>query len=86
VSGGRSIVQNGAGKTTLCNTICGFVRPDSGSLTFERNPVGLRATDNAETTGTTRCPSKVDTATGRERAPGASGHRFAIDARTRPLS
>ena len=29
------IGPNGAGKTTLFNTICGFVRPKSGTLTFD---------------------------------------------------
>lgn len=29
------IGPNGAGKTTLLNVLCGFVRPDSGMLTFE---------------------------------------------------
>ncbi|MDQ0376254.1 branched-chain amino acid transport system ATP-binding protein [Amycolatopsis thermophila] len=29
------IGPNGAGKTTLFNTICGFVRPDSGTLAFD---------------------------------------------------
>ncbi|WAL69200.1 ABC transporter ATP-binding protein [Amycolatopsis cynarae] len=29
------IGPNGAGKTTLFNTICGFVRPGAGSLTFD---------------------------------------------------
>ena len=28
------IGPNGAGKTTLLNVLCGFVRPDSGRLTF----------------------------------------------------
>ncbi|WP_239154476.1 ABC transporter ATP-binding protein [Amycolatopsis sp. FDAARGOS 1241] len=28
------IGPNGAGKTTLFNTICGFVRPDAGTITF----------------------------------------------------
>ena len=29
------IGPNGAGKTTLLNAICGFVRPQAGSITFE---------------------------------------------------
>jgi branched-chain amino acid transport system ATP-binding protein len=29
------IGPNGAGKTTLLNVLCGFVRPDQGSLSFE---------------------------------------------------
>jgi len=29
------IGPNGAGKTTLFNVICGFVRPDSGSISYE---------------------------------------------------
>ncbi len=29
------IGPNGAGKTTLLNVLCGFVRPDAGSLTFD---------------------------------------------------
>ncbi|MFP3550897.1 branched-chain amino acid ABC transporter ATP-binding protein/permease [Paraburkholderia sp. SIMBA_049] len=37
------IGPNGAGKTTLFNLLNGFVRPDSGSVTFEgRNLVGLK--------------------------------------------
>lgn len=33
------IGPNGAGKTTLFNVICGFVRPTSGSLTWEDRPL-----------------------------------------------
>ena len=27
--------ENGAGKTTLLNSICGFIRPTSGSISFK---------------------------------------------------
>jgi branched-chain amino acid transport system ATP-binding protein len=33
------IGPNGAGKTTLFNVICGFVKPDSGTLTWRGEPV-----------------------------------------------
>jgi branched-chain amino acid transport system ATP-binding protein len=33
------IGPNGAGKTTLFNVLCGFVRPNSGQLTFEDAPL-----------------------------------------------
>ena len=33
------IGPNGAGKTTLFNVICGFVEPDSGSLTWRGQPL-----------------------------------------------
>jgi branched-chain amino acid transport system ATP-binding protein len=33
------IGPNGAGKTTLFNVICGFVRPDDGSLTWDGRPL-----------------------------------------------
>jgi branched-chain amino acid transport system ATP-binding protein len=33
------IGPNGAGKTTLFNVICGFVRPSSGSLSFDGRPL-----------------------------------------------
>jgi branched-chain amino acid transport system ATP-binding protein len=40
------IGPNGAGKTTLFNTICGFVRPHTGSLTFDgRSLNGVRTHD-----------------------------------------
>lgn len=29
------IGENGAGKTTLLNSICGFIRPTSGSISFK---------------------------------------------------
>jgi branched-chain amino acid transport system ATP-binding protein len=32
------IGPNGAGKTTLFNVICGFVRPDAGTLTWHERP------------------------------------------------
>jgi branched-chain amino acid transport system ATP-binding protein len=34
------IGPNGAGKTTLFNVICGFVRPDAGTLEWEGRPLG----------------------------------------------
>ena len=37
------IGPNGAGKTTLLNAVCGFVRPDSGEITFAgRELTGVR--------------------------------------------
>jgi branched-chain amino acid transport system ATP-binding protein len=33
------IGPNGAGKTTLFNVICGFVKPDSGSLSWRGQPI-----------------------------------------------
>ncbi len=37
------IGPNGAGKTTLLNVLCGFVRPDSGTIQFgDRELTGLR--------------------------------------------
>jgi branched-chain amino acid transport system ATP-binding protein len=33
------IGPNGAGKTTLFNAVCGFVRPESGSLSFDGRPL-----------------------------------------------
>src|SRR5215471_12508634 len=37
------IGPNGAGKTTLLNVLCGFVRPDSGTISFGgRKLTGLR--------------------------------------------
>jgi branched-chain amino acid transport system ATP-binding protein len=34
------IGPNGAGKTTLFNAICGFVRPDSGAISWRGEPLG----------------------------------------------
>jgi branched-chain amino acid transport system ATP-binding protein len=36
------IGPNGAGKTTLFNVVCGFVRPDAGTLTFDGRPLRPR--------------------------------------------
>jgi branched-chain amino acid transport system ATP-binding protein len=48
------IGPNGAGKTTMFNTICGIVTPDSGSLTFENQPIGWPATDELAKLGIAR--------------------------------
>jgi branched-chain amino acid transport system ATP-binding protein len=37
------IGPNGAGKTTLFNVVCGFVRPDRGSMTWDGRPLRPRA-------------------------------------------
>jgi branched-chain amino acid transport system ATP-binding protein len=34
------IGPNGAGKTTLLNVLCGFVRPQAGSISFDGRPLG----------------------------------------------
>ena len=48
------IGPNGAGKTTLLNTVCGFVKPQSGTVSFEgRELTGLR-TDRLAALGITR--------------------------------
>ena len=31
---------NGAGKTTLLNTLCGFIKPSGGAITFENEAIG----------------------------------------------
>ncbi len=31
---------NGAGKTTLLNTLCGFIKPSAGAITFENEAIG----------------------------------------------
>ncbi len=36
------IGPNGAGKTTLFNIVCGFVRPDTGAITWEDRPLRPR--------------------------------------------
>jgi branched-chain amino acid transport system ATP-binding protein len=48
------IGPNGAGKTTLLNTVCGFVKPQSGTVSFEgRELTGVR-TDRLAALGITR--------------------------------
>ena len=48
------IGPNGAGKTTMFNTICGIVTPDSGSLTFENEPIKWPATNELAELGIAR--------------------------------
>src|SRR5580704_8194899 len=33
------IGPNGAGKTTLLNVLCGFIRPQSGTIAFDSQPL-----------------------------------------------
>ncbi|HEY2281061.1 MAG TPA: ABC transporter ATP-binding protein [Streptosporangiaceae bacterium] len=48
------IGPNGAGKTTLLNTVCGFVKPQTGTVSFEGHELtGLR-TDRLAALGITR--------------------------------
>src|SRR5213082_2658066 len=48
------IGPNGAGKTTLFNVICGFVRPDSGSLRWREQPLTGHRPDQLSTLGIAR--------------------------------
>ena len=48
------IGPNGAGKTTLFNVICGFVEPDSGSLTWREKPLDRIRPDRLSRLGIAR--------------------------------
>jgi branched-chain amino acid transport system ATP-binding protein len=48
------IGPNGAGKTTLFNVICGFVRPQSGTLSWRDRPMAGVATDRLAGLGISR--------------------------------
>jgi branched-chain amino acid transport system ATP-binding protein len=48
------IGPNGAGKTTLFNVICGFVRPDSGTLTWRGQPLVRHRPDRLTSLGIAR--------------------------------
>src|SRR5258708_333151 len=48
------IGPNGAGKTTLFNVICGFVVPDSGSLSWRGQPLGRIRPDRLAALGIAR--------------------------------
>jgi branched-chain amino acid transport system ATP-binding protein len=48
------IGPNGAGKTTLFNVICGFVAPDSGTLTWHGRPLTRLRPDRLATLGIAR--------------------------------
>ncbi len=48
------IGPNGAGKTTLFNAICGFVRPDSGTITWRGRPLDRHRPDRLPALGIAR--------------------------------
>jgi branched-chain amino acid transport system ATP-binding protein len=48
------IGPNGAGKTTLFNVICGFVRPDAGTLTWRNQPLRGHRPDRLAALGIAR--------------------------------
>jgi branched-chain amino acid transport system ATP-binding protein len=48
------IGPNGAGKTTLFNVICGFVRPQSGTLSWRGKPLGRANPDRLAALGIAR--------------------------------
>jgi branched-chain amino acid transport system ATP-binding protein len=48
------IGPNGAGKTTMFNTICGIVKPDSGTFAFDGAPSQWPATDQLASIGIAR--------------------------------
>jgi branched-chain amino acid transport system ATP-binding protein len=48
------IGPNGAGKTTLFNVICGFIRPQSGALTWKGHPLGRVRTSRLAQLGIAR--------------------------------
>jgi branched-chain amino acid transport system ATP-binding protein len=48
------IGPNGAGKTTLFNVICGFVKPDSGTISWRNEPLGRIRPDRLAQLGIAR--------------------------------
>ena len=48
------IGPNGAGKTTMFNTICGIVKPDSGTFSFDGNESQWPSTDQLASIGIAR--------------------------------
>jgi branched-chain amino acid transport system ATP-binding protein len=48
------IGPNGAGKTTLFNVICGFVRPDAGTLSWGGRPMARTSPDRLASLGIAR--------------------------------
>jgi branched-chain amino acid transport system ATP-binding protein len=48
------IGPNGAGKTTLFNVICGFVRPDAGTLSWRGQPMARVSPDRLASLGIAR--------------------------------
>jgi len=45
------IGDNGAGKSTLIKILCGFHKPDAGTLTLDGEPVEFRSVDHARSLG-----------------------------------
>jgi branched-chain amino acid transport system ATP-binding protein len=52
------IGANGAGKTTLLNTICGIMRPASGEILFDGEPIGGWSPDKVVRVGISQVPER----------------------------
>jgi branched-chain amino acid transport system ATP-binding protein len=52
------IGANGAGKTTLLNTICGIMRPASGAIVFDGEPIAGLSPDKIVRVGISQVPER----------------------------
>jgi branched-chain amino acid transport system ATP-binding protein len=52
------IGANGAGKTTLLNTICGIMRPASGAIVFDGEPIAGLSPDKVVRVGISQVPER----------------------------